>query len=156
MLLEFVEGKVRIYQKKISRKLKNGTNKTYNTEQQTVTLKKNNMFEDGQSVAVIPFELFNMVNDNLKEFEDREKQLKEVTERYNILTETNQELENDIKRLRNSKDHTQERLTKSLEETNQLYKIIGDLSNRGFIDYITGRLPESYKQLQAPKNENDK
>ena len=54
-------------------------------------------------------------------------------------------------KLRNKHDHLQERFNKSLEEVNGLQRIISDLSNRGFIDYITGRLPESYKQLSEPK-----
>jgi len=54
-------------------------------------------------------------------------------------------------KLRNKHDHLQERFNKSLEEVNGLQRVISDLSNRGFVDYITGRLPESYKKLQAPE-----
>jgi chromosome segregation ATPase len=61
------------------------------------------------------------------------------------------ELQNDHNRLRNKHDHLQERLRAALEEINSHQKVINDLSNRGFIDYITGRLPESYKELQSPK-----
>lgn len=53
--------------------------------------------------------------------------------------------------------HLQERRAKDLEEINQLQKVITDLSNRGFTDYILGRQPESFKKLQAPEFKlNDK
>ena len=64
-----------------------------------------------------------------------------------------EKLQGDHDRLRNKHDHLQERLRTALEEINQQQKAITDLSNRGFTDYIFGRLPESYKQLQAPKND---
>lgn len=60
-------------------------------------------------------------------------------------------LQDDHNRLRNKHDHIQERLRAALEEVNQQQKVISDLSNRGFFEYITGRLPESYKQLSEPK-----
>ena len=60
------------------------------------------------------------------------------------------QLQDDHNRLRNKHDHIQERLRAALEEINQQQKVISDLSNRGFVDYITGRLPESYKQLGEP------
>ncbi|CDG65937.1 hypothetical protein MBMB1_1859 [Methanobacterium sp. MB1] len=60
-------------------------------------------------------------------------------------------LQEDHNRLRNKHDHIQERLRAALEEINQQQRVISDLSNRGFVDYITGRLPESYKQLSEPK-----
>ncbi len=62
------------------------------------------------------------------------------------------QLQDDHSRLRNKHDHLQERLRAALEEINQQQKVISDLSNRGFVDYITGRLPESYKQLSEPKD----
>ena len=66
------------------------------------------------------------------------------------------ELQDDHNRLRNKHDHLQERLRTALEEINQQQKVISDLSNRGLIDYITGRLPSSYKQLSEHKNEEIK
>ncbi|MEN6293342.1 MAG: hypothetical protein ABFD07_15185, partial [Methanobacterium sp.] len=62
------------------------------------------------------------------------------------------ELQDEHNRLRNKHDHLQERLRVALEEINQQQKVVSDLSNRGFFDFITGRLPESYKQL----NESNK
>lgn len=64
------------------------------------------------------------------------------------------QLQDDHNRLRNKHDHIQERLRVALEEINQQQKVISDLSNRGFIDYVTGRLPESYKQLNEPELKN--
>lgn len=155
-MIDFVNGKVREYKRNIKRKLKDGKNKTYTTTQQQVTLEKNNLLVDSQEVAVVPLNTFNMLLETSNNTKDQLKDFESLQEQYNKLTETNTELVNDIKRLRNSKDHTQERLTKALEEINQQQKVISDLSNRGFFDYVTGRLPESYKQLQAPKHENDK
>lgn len=155
-MTDYVKGKVREYQRNIKRKLKNGKNKTYTTTQQQVTLEKNTLLVDGQEVAVVSLQTFNMVLETSTTIKGKLKELESLQEQYNKLTETNTELTNDIKRLRNSKDHTQERLTKSLEETNELHKVISDLSNRGFIDYVTGRLPQSYKQLQAPEQETEK
>jgi chromosome segregation ATPase len=57
------------------------------------------------------------------------------------------QLQDEHNRLRNKHDHLQERLRTALEEINQQQKVISDLSNRGFVDYITGRLPNSYKML---------
>ena len=65
------------------------------------------------------------------------------------------ELQDDHNRLRNKHDHLQERLRTALEEINQQQKVISDLSNRGSIDYIIGRLPESYKQLNEPNEKID-
>lgn len=149
-MTDFVTGKIREYKRNIKRKLKSGKSKTYTTTQQQVTLEKNTLLVDGQDVAVIPLQTFTNLLETTKTNKDKLKELESLQEQYNNLTETNTELTNDIKRLRNSKEHTQERLTKALEEINQQQKVISDLSNRGFIDYVTGRLPESYKELQAP------
>ena len=62
------------------------------------------------------------------------------------------EFQDEHNRLRNKHDHLQERLRIALEEINQQQKVISDLSNRGFIDYLTGRLPTSYKQLNEVEN----
>ena len=60
------------------------------------------------------------------------------------------QLQDEQNRLRNKHDHLHERLRAALEEINQQQKVISDLSNRGFFEYITGRLPESYKRLSEP------
>jgi chromosome segregation ATPase len=154
-MVEYVKGKIRVYQRNIKRKLKDGKTKTYQTHQQQVTLDKNDILVDGETVAVVPLETFKTYIESTSTNKNQLQELTQVQKKYKDITETNQELTNDIKRLRNSKDHTQERLTKALEEINQQQKVISDLSNRGFFDYVTGKLPESYKQLQAPPEKPD-
>lgn len=154
-MTDFVRGRVREYKRNVKRKLKSGKSKTYTTTQQQVTLEKNTLLVDNQEVAILPLQTFNMLLETSNTNKDKLNELEFLQEQYNKLTETNTELDNDIKRLRNSKDHTQERLTKALEEINHQQKVISDLSNRGFFDYVTGKLPESYKQLQAPPEKPD-
>ena len=151
MIQDYVKGKIRIYQRNIKRKLKNGSSKTYTTEQYQVTLDKNNMFEDGQSVGVMPLDLLIGIYEKLDNAERDTMALADYTERYGNLQEQHQTLINEVNQLRNKHDHLQERLRTALEEINQHEKVISDLSNRSFLDYAFGRLPESYKQLQAPK-----
>lgn len=93
----------------------------------------------------------------IKDLQDEKKQLKDRINELETLNnderlERFEKLQNDHDRLRNKHDHLQERLRTALEEINQQQKAITDLSNRGFTDYIFGRLPESFKQLQAPKD----
>jgi len=59
-----------------------------------------------------------------------------------------------MNRLRNKHDHLQEQLRLSLEESNKLQKVINDLSNRGFLDYILRRQPESIKMLETVNDHN--
>ena len=61
----------------------------------------------------------------------------------------NENLKATENKTRNKLDHLQERLRIALEEINQQQKVISDLSNRSFFDYMRGRLPESYKQLRT-------
>lgn len=152
MIQDYVKGKVRIYQRNIKRKLKDGRDKTYTTEQYQVTLEKNNLLEDGQEVAVLPLVMLLDIYKKVDNAEPNLKALEDLTERYGNLQEQHQNLNNETNKLRNKHDHLQERLRTALEEINQQQKVISDLSNRGFIDYVTGRLPESYKQLNAPKD----
>ena len=151
MIQDYVKGKIRIYQRNIKRKLKDGSSKTYTSEQHQVTLDKNNMFEDGQSVGVMPLDLLIGIYEKLDNAEKDIMALADYTERYGNLQEQHQTLSNEVNQLRNKHDHLQERLRTALEEINQHEKVISDLSNRSFLDYAFGRLPESYKRLQAPK-----
>jgi chromosome segregation ATPase len=94
--------------------------------------------------------------EELQALKDKELQYIEETREHQLRIKELERLQGEdyqgkYNKLRNKHDHLQERLNKSLEETNKLQKVITDLSNRGFIDYITGRLPESFKQLQAPE-----
>ncbi len=152
MIQDYVKGKIRIYQRNIKRKLKDGSSKTYKSEQYQVILEKNNMFEDGQEVAVMPLDLLIGIYEKVDNAERDNLALSDYTERYGNLQEQHQNLINEVNQLRNKHDHLQERLRTALEEINQHEKVISDLSNRGFIDFITGRLPESYKRLQAPED----
>ena len=151
MIQDYVKGKVRIYQRNIKRKLKDGRDKTYTSEQFQVTLEKNNLLEDGQNVGVLPLVMLLDIYQKVDNAEPNLKALEDLTERYGNLQEHYQTLDNETNKLRNKHDHLQERLRTALEEINQHEKVISDLSNRSFLDYAFGRLPESYKRLQAPK-----
>lgn len=150
--MDYLNGLIKVYQRNIKRKLKDGTEKTYKTFQHQVLLKENDLFQDNQEVAVIGtsdlIELISFYKSSKNEMEDLKKSL----ELYRKDTEKLEKAINDLDRLRNKHDHLQERLRKALEEINQQQKVISDLSNRGFFDYITGKLPESYKLLNKPED----
>lgn len=114
--------------------------KVQNLENEIVEFKENSAESDAR-VKSLEQEL-STVKLRIKELELMEYQASQF-----------KELQDDHNRLRNKHDHLQERLRTALEEINQQQKVISDLSNRGFIDYITGRLPESYKELNEPKRE---
>lgn len=155
-MIDYIKGSVKIYQRKIKRKLKDGTNKTYKTIQHQVILKDNNLFEDGQEVAIVTYnDLLNLLEDYNKNKTDLEA-LNNSLNIYRKSTENEEKLSNELNRLRNKHDHLQERLRKALEEINQQQKVISDLSNRGFFDYVTGRLPESYKMLSGSEDNQKK
>lgn len=148
-MIDYIKGTVKIYQRNIKRKLKDGTTKTYKTIQSQVVIKDNDLFTDGQVIGLVNLEdLQNL----LKDYNDNKKDLETLNNSMNIYrksTEKEEKLSNELERLRNKHDHLQERLRKALEEINQQQKVISDLSNRGFFDYVTGRLPESYKLLDS-------
>jgi chromosome segregation ATPase len=112
--------------------------KAQNLENEIVEFKENSAESDAK-VKSIQQEL-STAKVRIKELELMEDQASKF-----------KELQDDYNRLRNKHDHLQERLRTALEEINQQQKVVSDLSNRGFIDYLTGRLPESYKQLNKPK-----
>lgn len=149
-MMNYMLGRVKIYQRNIKRKLKDGTNKTYKTVQSQVILEKNDIFQDNQKVNVVDKK---ELEDFIKLFESYKKDHEsheDLLNLYKTLQIQKDNLENEINKLRNKHDHLQERLRAALEEINQHQKVINDLSNRGFLDYITGRLPESYKLLSGP------
>lgn len=117
--MEPINGKIRIYEKKQERKLKDGSIKEYKTRTVTVSLEKTNQFEDNEKVVVYS--------------------AKDVDKMFSKLKETNEDLTNQLDRLRNKHDHLQERLRTSLEEINTQQKVIINLSNRSFLDYLLGR-----------------
>ena len=91
-----------------------------------------------------------------KKLENIKSELETLKNDYRIKDYDNLKSKYDIRetqetKLRNKLDHLQERLRVALEEINQQQKVISDLSNRSFFNYLTGKLPESYKQLSEPE-----
>jgi chromosome segregation ATPase len=117
--------------------------KVQNLENEVTEFKENTAESDAR-VKTLEQELSN-TKVRIKELEFMEDQASKF-----------KELQNDYNRLRNKHDHLQERLRTALEEINNHQKVISDLSNRGFIDFIIGRLPESYKQLNEPKKDDNR
>lgn len=136
------------------------------SQQYLITLKGEHGFKPDEPVFIIPVDdledLENISNSRNKQISDLETQIKDTArdhEKELFLKDTRiseleklelEDYQGKYNKLRNRYDHLQERLNKSLEEVNKQQKVITDLSNRGFLDYITGRLPESFKQLQGP------
>ena len=104
---KFVKGKARIYQN-IKRKLKDGTNKTYTTEQHTLTMDKTDLFADGEEVIIIPVEEYNMLHNDFKLSKNSLDDFNHVQELYLNSQKTNEDLLKEISRLRNKHDHLQD------------------------------------------------
>lgn len=137
------------------------TNQLLNLDKSNQTLETNNVELRSANKGLI-----NTIDKHRSTIKDQEIKINDLSTENHILKDRIKELErlknderlerfdtlqNDQDRLRNKHDHLQERLRTALEEINQQQKVISDLSNRGFTDFIFGKLPESYKQLQAPK-----
>lgn len=144
-------GIIRKYQKNIKRKLKDGTQKTYNTEQTTVNIEKDNKFIDGESVKILDPRDFLGLDIAYNNNEKLQKEFNNVSELYSKCTKTRDELSDEIKRLRNKHDHTQENLRKSLEQINTLQNEINQYANRGFLDYLLGRKIKQPELSEAKK-----
>jgi len=112
--------------------------KVQNLENEIVEFKENSAESDAR-VKALEQEL-STAKVRIKELELMEDQASKF-----------KELQDDHNRLRNKHDHLQERLRTALEEINIQQRVISDLSNRSFIDYLRGRLPDSYKRLSEPK-----
>jgi chromosome segregation ATPase len=150
-MIDYIKGTVKIYQRNIKRKLKDGTTKTYKTLQHQVVIKDNDLFTDGQVIALVSLE---ELQNLLKDYTSNKKDLETLNNSMNIYrksTENEEKLSHELDRLRNKHDHLQERLRKALEEINQQGKVISDLSNRSVWDFIRGKLPESYQLLSEGK-----
>ena len=132
-------GIIRVYQKRIKRKLKDGSIKEYRTEQQTVNIGKDSDFVDGENVVVLNKDDYYTLENDWDCCYNAKKELVEVHELYSKSEETNKDLSDEIKRLRNKHDHLQENLRKSLEQINTLQNEINQYANRGFLDYLLGR-----------------
>ena len=126
------------------------------SKQYLITLKGNHGFKRDEEVIILSKEEYREIEDLIElrknKISDMERRLNELEAmKLDKRIETYEKLEDDYNRLRNKHDHLQERLRTALEEINQQQKVISDLSNRGFTDYLFGRLPESYKQLSEPE-----
>jgi len=155
---DFSKGKVRIYQRNIKRKLKDGTSKTYKTESFQVIMGKSDLFTDNQDVIILPVDEYNKLLESYQSFNqellnDLQESNRTLQERNKTLQEQQDSKINQLDRLRNRFDHINERFIKSQDELSIYKQVINDLTNRSLFDYIRGRLPESYKQLQAPKED---
>ena len=158
---DFSKGKVRIYQRNIKRKLKDGTSKTYKTESFQVIMEKSDLFTDNQDVIILPVDEYNKLLESYQSFNqellnDLQESNRTLQERNKTLQEQQDSKINQLDRLRNRFDHINERFIKSQDELSIYKQVINDLTNRSLFDYIRGRLPESYKQLQSPEHEDNK
>ena len=125
-------GVYKAYQKTIKRKLSNGTMKNYNTVQNTVNINFIiGEFTDGMKVAVIPSERLDELARESVRCKNQINEFNMVQELYSKCQETNNQLADDIKKLRNDNDHLQENFTKSLNEINSLRK--------EFLDYVLAK-----------------
>jgi FtsZ-binding cell division protein ZapB len=158
--VKYAITQVKRYSRELTRTLKNGKKKKYTTIQYVLTIpERDSPFNDKEEVIVIPIkykeDILNL-NSNKIEFEINYKELKEnnkellvtVKDQVNTITNINTEMN----RLRNKHDHLQERLRTALEEINLQQKIVTDLSNRSFTDYLFGRKPKSLKLIEGEKS----
>lgn len=130
------------------------------SQQYLITLKGDHQFKKDEKVIILSKpeykEIEDLIDSRKNKIFDMERRLNELEAmKLDKRVEKYEKLEDDYNRLRNKHDHLQERLRTALEEINQQQKVISDLSNRGFIDYITGRLPKSYKMLNNFENNKE-
>ena len=109
VFMDFVKGIVKKYYRSYNRTLKDGTKKTYKTEQVQVTVSKSdNIFEDKEEVLILPFY-------QAEELEDLDE-LKSALEVLNImLTNENQNLTKELDAAKEQLDHGSSKL-KSLSD----------------------------------------
>lgn len=97
-----------------------------------------------------------------KNIESLSKENRTLEEKYiNQVEETNRQVQENTK-IKNKREHAQERLNKTQDELNDTLKrlekysyAMGQVKNMSFIDRLFNRLPEEIKQLQ-PAYEDDK
>lgn len=157
MDIEKVTSQVKCYKRK-------------NSEQYLITLRQGNPFKPNEDVYIISkaeydefeddnkttLKYYQQLEMDNKKLENIKSELETLKNDYRIKDYDNLKSKYDIRetqetKLRNKLDHLQERLRVALEEINQQQKVISDLSNRSFFNYLTGKLPESYKQLSEPE-----
>ena len=129
--MDFVKGVVKKYFRSYNRTLKDGTKKTYKTEQVQVTVSKSdNIFEDKEEVLILP-------SSQAEELEELEE-LKSALELYNtMLSEDNEKLTKDLTAAKDDLD------TKSTK--------IKELSKK--LDESEEELEESRKRLNVIKDD---
>lgn len=93
--MDFVKGIVKKYFRSYNRTLKDGTKKTYKTEQVQVTISKSeNVFEDKQDVFIISQEQAEEIDNN--------KEMLSAYELFNsMLSEDNKKLRNELEEVKN-------------------------------------------------------
>ena len=107
--MDFVKGIVKKYFRSYNRTLKDGTKKTYNTEQVQVTVSKSdNIFEDKEEVLILPYS-------QAEELENIEE-MQSAYELYNVM------LENDKKKLTQDLSDVKAELNESLAKAEELSK----------------------------------
>ena len=111
--MDFVKGIVKKYYRSYNRTLKDGTKKTYKTEQVQVTVSKSdNIFEDKEEVLILPF----YQAEELQELDE----VRSALELFNtILSEENEKLTQDLTVTRDDLDVVSsklEALSKKLDE----------------------------------------
>jgi predicted nuclease with TOPRIM domain len=121
-------------------------------------MEKSDLFTDNQDVIILPVDEYNKLLESYQSFNqellnDLQESNRTLQERNKTLQEQQDSKINQLDRLRNRFDHINERFIKSQDELSIYKQVINDLTNRSLFDYIRGRLPESYKQLQSPKED---
>lgn len=81
----------------------------------------------------------NLLNNQIREYE-----LKQMDSKFSRYQEMEEEHQKAVHRLEVTKNH----LDLAKAEIKSLEKIIEDLKNRGLVDYLLGRFPDSFKEYK--------
>ena len=96
--MDFVKGVVKKYFRSYNRTLKDGTKKTYKTEQVQVTVSKSdNIFDDKEEVLILPISQA----EEIQELDEMQSALQLCN---TILSEENEKLTNDLDRYKEELD----------------------------------------------------
>ena len=113
VFMDFVKGIVKKYYRSYNRTLKDGTKKTYKTEQVQVTVSKSdNIFEDKEEVLILPF----YQAEELEELDVMQSAL-ELTN--TILSDENEKLTKDLSDAKEELDNTSSKLKALSEELDE-------------------------------------
>ena len=180
--MDFVKGIVKKYYRSYNRTLKDGTKKTYKTEQVQVTVSKSdNIFEDKEEVLILPFyqaeeleeldemqaalELYNGMiiaeNDKLTKDltvakEDLETRSSEVQELSEKLEKSEEELEESNKKLLILKEDCSSLKDQLSENENTISSLRKQLDDKNFIiSDLNDDLNLLNDKLNSQNNENN-